>query len=97
MERLGSIVSAPPEISNKKMAGMSKGIPVHPPIFEAKAANLNLQQISAKLAEVLPLDKITLKSLIMNNIRTQNIFSGNASKMCQLTSGHSHKMVDVFL
>jgi hypothetical protein len=61
----------------KKMTGMSKGIPVHPPIFGAKAANLNRQPTSAKLAEVLPPDKITLKSLIMNSIRKQNIFSAN--------------------
>jgi hypothetical protein len=59
MERLGSIVSAPAEISKKKKktTGMSKGIPVHPPIFGAKAANLNLEQTSAKQADVLPLDK----------------------------------------
>jgi hypothetical protein len=41
---------------------MSKGIPVHPPIFGAKAANLNLEQTSAKPADVSPLDKIILNS-----------------------------------
>jgi len=44
---------------------MSKGIPVHPPIFGAKAANLNLDKTSAKQAEVLPLDKIILNSLTL--------------------------------
>lgn len=78
MERLSSIVSAPAEISNKK-SEMSKGIPVHPPIFGAKAANLNRQKTSAKVAEVLPLDKITVTTLIMNIILTQNIFPGNVS------------------
>jgi len=41
---------------------MSKGIPVHSPIFGAKAANLKLEKTSAKLAEVLPLDKILSSS-----------------------------------
>jgi hypothetical protein len=39
---------------------MSKEIPVHPPIFGAKAVNFNLEQTSAKPAEVLSLDKIIL-------------------------------------
>jgi hypothetical protein len=52
---------------------MSKGIPVHPPFVGAKAANLNFEQTSAKPPGVLPLDKIILNCLFVNNILTQNI------------------------
>jgi len=52
-----------------KMIGMSKGIPVHSLIFGAKAANLKHEQTSAKLPEVLPLDKIILNSLMLIKIQ----------------------------
>jgi len=55
---------------------MSKGIPVHPTIFGTNAANLNLEQTSAKQADVLPLDNIILNYLIVNSILTQNILTG---------------------
>jgi hypothetical protein len=49
MERLGLTVSASADISTRKTARISLGIPIHTPIFGAKAINLNLEWTSTKL------------------------------------------------